>query len=244
MSILPKNEPHKTIDTPRNFFIYGATMSGKSYLAENFPNPVFLNTDGNSLANKAPSVQLKNERNADGKLKKSIIDQLDEFMLELQTTNSKPGYGFETVVVDVIDDVCTLIEQAVCFEAGVGALADIPYGKGYATFNSVLQGLIMELKALPLNVVYISRVETKINDDNSTAEVPSLKTKYYNVVNGNCDLVIHTQKIGVRYIRSITDKRKDYYASKVDDPKILRILKAIPGAIKPEPTKQENGENK
>lgn len=238
MTLLPKNEPHKTIDTPRNYFIYGATMSGKSYLAERFPNPIFLNTDGNSLANKAPSIQLKNERNENGSMKNSVIDQLDEIMLELQTMNNKPGYGFETVVVDVIDDVATMIEQAISIENGVKTLADIGYGKGFAAFNSTFQGLVMELKALPINVVYISRVDERQADNGDTIEVPSLKIKYYNIVNGNCDLVIHTQKKGTRYVRSIKDKRKDYYASRINDPKILQILKAIPGAIQPEPQTQ------
>lgn len=234
MSLLPKNEQKPTIDTPRNFFIYGATMSGKSYLAERFPNPLFLNTDGNALVNRAPSIQLRNERNADGTAKRTIIEQLDQTLLDLQTINKQPEFGYETVIVDVIDDVTALIEQAVCLEAGVKTLNDIPYGKGFATFNSVLQGLVMELKGLPVNVIYISRVENKIDDSGNEYEIPSLKTKYYNVVNGNCDLVIHTQKIGKKHIRSVTDKRKEYFASHIDDQKILQILKAVNGAITPE----------
>lgn len=231
MSVLPKNEPQVPIDTPRNYFIFGATMSGKSYLAERFPNPLFLNTDGNAKANKAPSLQLINQRNPDGTPKKTIIEQLDEILLALQTEH----HTYETVIVDVIDDVTMLIEQAVCLKANVDALADIPYGKGYATFNAVLQGMVMELKALPVNVIYISRVALE-GENEQQHEIPSLKMKYYNVVNGNCDLVIHTQKIGSTYLRNIKDKRKNYYASRIDDPKILRILKAITGAITPEPT--------
>lgn len=236
MSILPENKPQVPIDTPRNFFIYGATMSGKSYLAERFPNPLFLNTDGNALANVAPSMQLKNIRNSDGTAKQTVIEQLDKIMLALQTEK----HGFETVIIDVIDDVAMLIEQAVCLKAGVDALADIPYGKGYASFNAVLQGMVMELKSLPVNVIYISRV-AEVGEGDQQQEVPSLKVKYYNIVNGNCDLVIHTQKIGTKYIRSIKDKRKNYYANRIDDPKILRILKAITGAITPEPTKEKAG---
>lgn len=236
MSILPPNKPQTPIDTPRNFFIYGATMSGKSFLAERFPNPLFLNTDGNALANKAPSMQLRNVRNSDGTAKNTVIEQLDKIMLALQTEN----HSFETVIIDVIDDVTMLIEQAVCLKAKVDALADIPYGKGYATFNAVLQGLVMGLKALPVNVIYISRV-AEVGEGDNHQEIPSLKTKYYNVVNGNCDLVIHTQKMGERYLRTIENKRKKYYASRIDDPKILRILKAISGAITPEPTKEKAG---
>lgn len=205
-------------------------MSGKSFLAGKFPDPLFLNTDGNAKQNPYPNIQLRNRRNPDGTAKQTVIEQIDEIMLELETKN----HGFKTVIVDVIDDVCTLIEQVVCLKAGVDALSDIPYGKGYATFNSILQELVMELKSLPINVVYISRVENVVDDSGNSREIPSLKTKYYNIVNGNCDLVIHTQKVGTRYIRSITDKRKDYYASHIKNPRILQILKAITGALKPE----------
>lgn len=235
MSILPENKIQPTIDEPRNFFIYGKTMSGKSFLAGKFPDPLFLNTDGNAKQNPYPNIQLRNRRNPDGTAKQTVIEQIDEIMLELETKN----HGFKTVIVDVIDDVCNLIEQAVCLKAGVEALSDIPYGKGYATFNSILQEMVMELKSLPINVVYISRVDNKIDDSGSEHEIPSLKTKYYNIVNGNCDLVIHTQKVGTRYIRAINDKRKDYYASHIQDPKVLRILKAITGALQPEQTKKD-----
>lgn len=235
MSILPENKIQSTIDEPRNYFIYGQTMSGKSYLAGKFPDPLFLNTDGNAKQNPYPNIQLRNIHNVDGTPKQTVIEQIDEIMLELETKN----HSFKTVIVDVIDDVCTLIEQAVCLKAGVDALSDIPYGKGYATFNSILQEMVMELKSLPINVVYISRVENVVADSDSSHEIPSLKTKYYNIVNGNCDLVIHTQKIGTHYIRSVTDKRKDYYASHIQNSRILQILKAITGAIKPEPIKKD-----
>lgn len=230
MSILPKNEPHKPAGTPRNFFIWGQTMSGKSYLAEHFPNVLVLNTDGNSAMGTRPSIQLRNVRNPDGSLKSSVIDQLKEVILELGTTQNT----YETVTLDVIDDVCQLIEQAICLKAGVESLADMGYGRGYALFNTVLQSLVMDLKALPINVVYISRENDFTDDDGNTKTVPSLKTKYYNVVNGNCDLVIHTQHVGKNYLRNVTEIRRRYKASEINDSKILSILKAIPNALAPE----------
>lgn len=59
---LPPNRPKKTIETPRNYFIWGPTMNGKSFLASEFPNPVIFNTDGNAAQIETPSVDLKNER--------------------------------------------------------------------------------------------------------------------------------------------------------------------------------------
>lgn len=241
MSILPKNERKQTIDVPKNFFIYGATMSGKSYLAEHFPSPLFLNTDGNALANPFPNIQLRNIKGEDGKLKRSVLTDIDEIMAELQAQNHNSEFQYKTIVIDVIDDVCQLIEQAVCESNNVTALADIGYGKGYAIFNTVLNNFVLNLKSLGLNIVYVSRVEyvAENNDQSKIKEVPSLKTKYYNLVNGNCDLVIHTQKIGKNYMKTAGDIRKKYYVEDIKDPKIARILKSIPGALfQREETKQ------
>ena len=138
MSILPPNKPQKARRVPRNYFIYGDTMSGKSYLAERFPSPLFLNTDGNSEMNTAPSIQLKNVRKSDGSLKESVIDQLDKIILALGTEK----HGYKTVVIDVVDDVVTLIEQAICYDNEVETLGDVPYGKGYAQFNTVFQAFV------------------------------------------------------------------------------------------------------
>lgn len=109
---LPKNEPQIPKDTPRNFFIYGATMSGKSYLANEFPNPIVLNTDGNAEANSVPSIQLVNVKNDTGRIIHSVIQQLGEILLALQTQK----HSYETVVIDVIDDVIEMIKIAVCDE--------------------------------------------------------------------------------------------------------------------------------
>lgn len=225
VSILPPlNRQKKVRRIPRNFFIFGDTMSGKSYLAERFPVPLFLNTDGNSEMIPAQDIQLSNVRDAQGKLKRSVIDQLDEIILELKAKN--PGY--KTIVIDVIDDLTVMIEQAICYENDVQSLADIPYGKGYSAFNSVLQSFVVELKSLPMNVVYISRVA---KEGDSDVEVPSLKTKYYNIVNGNCDLVIQTKRRGKNYIRRVTDRRTHYVREEIDDKDILRILDNVVGVF-------------
>ncbi|KAL3950679.1 AAA family ATPase [Lentilactobacillus hilgardii] len=235
MSILPENKVHKPKSTPRNFFIFGKTMSGKSYLAERFPNSLIFNTDDNSESGIRPAIQLRNQRNAKGKLTQSIIDQLDEYLLALQTENNT----YETIVIDVIEDVVFMLEQAICMENDVKALSDIPYGKGYAMFNAALIGLVTELKQLNMNVVYISRAVTT-GEGITEHEIPALKEKYYNVVNGNCDLVIQTQRIGKRYIRRVTDRRKHYQRDQIKDPKILNILDNISGVFdKPIKTTKE-----
>lgn len=228
MNILPKNEMTKPKDTPKNYFIWGPTMAGKSYLAGEFPNPLFLNTDGNAEANPYPSIQLRNVRGKDGKLleNQNVVDQLDSIITELQTTK----HGFETIVLDVIDDIVIMIEQYICDKFDVETIGDVPYGKGYGAFTNIFQQLVIELKALPFNIIYVSRNLTKL-ENNVEIDMPSLKEKHQNIVNGNCDLNIQCKKIGKNYIRSVKAKRKNYVRDEIDEPEILKILDSITGVF-------------
>lgn len=239
MSILPENKPQTPKDTPRNYFIWGPTMGGKSFLASQFPNPVIFNTDGNAEANTVPSVQLRNIKDTNGKIKRSVIDQLDKLITALQTEK----HTYETVVLDVIDDIVVMIEQYICDKEDVETLGDIPYGKGYAAFTNIFQQLVIELKSLPMNVIYISRNATKL-EGTTEIEIPSLKEKHQNIVNGNCDLSIQCKKVGKNYIRVAKARRKDYMRDQVDDKTILAILDTITGVFgrTPKTTKKQQNE--
>lgn len=245
MLTLPKVATLKPKSQPHNFFIWGETMSGKSYFASYFPNPLVLNTDGNSEQGQAPSIQIRNIRDANGKLQQSAIKQLDDIITALQVENPKrpPKEQFQTIVIDVIDDICVMIEQAICINEGVQALSDIPWSKGYAMFNSALQQFVMDLKALPMNVIYISR-EISITDEKSniTTYKQSLKDKYYNVINGNCDLVIRTSKVGagqnIHYMREVKAARTKYLPENITNKRVLDLLLTCQGMFSDEVLKQ------
>lgn len=245
MLTLPKVATLKPKSQPHNFFIWGETMSGKSYFASYFPNPLVLNTDGNSEQGQAPSIQIRNVRDANGKLQQSAIKQLDDIITALQVENPKrpPKEQFQTIVIDVIDDICVMIEQAICINEGVQALSDIPWSKGYAMFNSALQQFVMDLKALPMNVIYISR-EISITDEKSniTTYKQSLKDKYYNVINGNCDLVIRTSKVGagqnIHYMREVKAARTKYLPENITNKRVLDLLLTCQGMFSDEVLKQ------
>lgn len=227
LTFLPPNKPKKTVDTPRNFFIWGQTMHGKSYLASEFPNPVILNTDGNADQIETPSVDLKNERDPKtGKIKSTVVEQIFNIIKELEQGN----HTFETVVIDVIDDLITLIEQAICEEYEVDYIGDVPYGKGWGLRKTFITSIVVRLKALPMNVIYISRYATR-NENNVEVPIPSLSDKDLNVVNGNCDLNILCQKIGKKYIRRVVDRRKNYKREWIEDERILKILDTVVGAF-------------
>lgn len=227
MAALPANKPKQTIEVPRNFFIWGPTMNGKSYLASEFPNPVIFNTDGNANQIETPSVDLKNARDPKtGAITKSVVEQMLELIKELE----KGTHTFETVVIDVIDDLITLIEQAICEENGVDYVGDVPYGKGWGLRKTFITSIVVRLKALPMNVIYISRYATKL-ENNIETPMPSLPDKDLNIVNGNCDLNIMCQKIGKNYLRRVVDRRKVYEREWVQDERLLSILDSLTGAF-------------
>lgn len=226
---LPKDETLKPKCQPKNFFIYGKTMSGKSFFSSYFPHPIVLNTDGNSAQGTAPSIQIRNIRDANGTLVENAMKTINDVVIALQ----QPDVTFQTVVIDVIDDICVMIEQAICIDNHVESLSDIPYGKGHYMFNSFLQQMVMDLKALPMNVIYISREIEQTDESTGRTKIsPSLKSKLYNVVNGNCDLVVRTYKVGDSHYRMVMDKRADYKPEDIEDPRVRQLLESCQNMFK------------
>lgn len=229
MSILPKNERKVAKETPRNFVIYGGTMHGKTYFADEFPNPLNLNTDGNAEMIETPSINIRNERDSKGNIVKSASELLSDIILELETTN----HTFETVVIDVIDDIVTMFEQEITEEHGVKSVADISWGKGHQMLEMMVRVFVMRLKELSMkkhiNILYLSRL--LITEENEVETyLPSLKLKWLNIVNGNSDYTILCRKIGKNYIRKVESKRKNYTRDKIDDERIAQLLDTVIGA--------------
>lgn len=229
MSILPEDKPVKPKIEPHNYFIYGRPMAGKSYFASYFEHPLVLNTDGNANQGTAPSVQLMNKKDRNGNLVQDVRNQVKEAILELQTTNTT----FKTVVIDVIEDLCVMAEQAICIQYGVESLNDGPlgYGKGSSILKTFLQDVVMDLKNLPMDVIFISR-EIEVSDiTKGTSEIkPALKDSYYNIVTGNCDLVIRCRKLGAgKYLRTVEDKRAPYKPENITSKRIRDLLASCVG---------------
>lgn len=204
--ILPANE-QKTADvTPKNILIWGESMSGKTYLAKQFESPLIINTDGNASKITTPSVFVKNFTEF-----KEVIEELE-----------KGKHTFKTLIIDLIDDLETMVINHICSLAKVESLADIAFGKGFNTFNSIWKNLMMTLTQMDLNVIFISHIVEKI-DGQSSYQAPALSQKCLNACMGRCDIVIKTQKIGNNYIRLCTNKREAYKEEDIKDKKVLEI---------------------
>lgn len=215
MAILPKNEPRAKDISPRVFLLWGASMSGKTYLAREFPNPILLSTDGNWRKVDTPSIEIKSFKN--------FSDAIQELETEKHT--------FETIIIDLVDDIKTFMENYICEEAKIETLADAPFGKAYGRAMSIWKQMMIRISKMPFNVIMISHIKevTDESDNTRTIQLPSLEQKYLNVSMGRCDVVIKCRKIGNNYMRLTTEKRDQYMEKDVKNIKIREIMKTIKG---------------
>ena len=214
MALLPLNKPKEKNITPKVFFIWGQSMSGKTYLARQFPNPLIINTDGNAKKVDTPSIDVYDF--------KTFVEVLQEI--------EEGKHEFKTIIIDLVDDIKTMLENYVCQKNNVEDIGEVGYGKGYRDVKITWQKLMVRLNQLPYNVIFISHI-TETSEDNQIVERPSLEQKYYNMCMGRCDMSIKCRKVGQNYLQLCDSKRDTYSETDVKDKTILEILKGVKGVF-------------
>lgn len=211
--LLPENKPMEKDITPKIFFIWGQSMHGKTYLARQFPNPIIINTDGNGKKIDTPHID---------------VEDFETFVEVLKEIESGK-HTYQTIVIDLVDDIKTFLEEYVCKKYKVENLADAGFGKGYADVKTIWKRLMIRLSQLPYYVVFISHIIqiTDDNDKDKTIEQPSLEQKYLNMTKGRTDVMIKCQKVGNNYIQRCNEKRDYYKRSDIKDPMLLNAIKDV-----------------
>ena len=213
MSLLPENKPMEKNITPKVFFIWGQSMHGKTYLARQFPDPIIINTDGNGKKIDTPHVDVY-----DFETFVNVLREIEE-----------GKHTFKTIVIDLVDDIKTFLEEYVCKKYGVENLADAGFGKGFGDVKATWKRLMIRLTQLPYYVVFISHVVqlTDEYDKNKTIEQPSLEQKYLNMTKGRTDVMIKCQKVGKNYLQLCNEKRDLYHRSDIKDEKLYNTLSNV-----------------
>lgn len=234
---LPEDKPRVPKKEPRYFFIYGEPMSGKTFFASYFPHVLDINTDNNASQSRAPSIQLLTDENEQPV--NDIIGRLDEIIKLISKST------FKTIVIDTIEDVVSAVTKQITDSANEKYITDgkLAYGKGTSMVKKVIEDLVLELKALPVNVIWISREKEQNDIAAGTSKiVPALKTNYYNIVAGNCDLVIRTSKVGagqnIHYMREVKAARTKYLPENITNKRVLDLLLTCEGMFSNEVLKK------
>lgn len=185
--MLPKNEKRNVNKLSQiKIWIYGAPFSGKTTLANNFPDALMLNTDGNINSFDSPYIRIRDELDGRQTIKAWVI-------FKRTIEELKQGSNYKTIVVDLVEDVyeyCRLY----CYEKlGIEHESDNSF-KAYDYVRNEFLNAMKSLVNLNYNIVLISHEDTskditKRSGDKITAIKPNITEKLANKLAGMVDLV-------------------------------------------------------
>ena len=222
MSLLPKNEPTQIDLTPRMFVIGCPAMSGKTFNACKFPNPILINTDGNCSKVTTPSIYLNDKKYKTYKEKMELLFGVLKELNETTTT-------YQTIVIDLIEDIFDICEGYVLEKYKVDNLGKVPgYATGYTERKVNMQNVITALKTLTNKyyVVVITHTVDKVVDDKQVT-MSMLKEDFYILLEGKADAVISCKKLGNTYITKMTKMRNNYKDAEVQKSVNKEIMEVI-----------------
>lgn len=180
------NLKKETTNRPPRILLYGTPKIGKSTFGSQAPNPIFFDLedglDGiDSVKKRMYTFQ-------------EILDGI-EFLATKE-------HGYETLVIDTLSQVQTMIYEAVCAENKVTHIEAIGYGKGYAFAVNKWQQLLEWLTALRNNknmmIILIAHDEIKKFADPTSDSYdfykPLLREQYCDMVLQWADAILFAQQ--------------------------------------------------
>lgn len=205
-------------DSYKKIWVYGQPFSGKTYLANQFPNALMLNTDGNIKYVDSPYLAIRDEVTESGRLtnRKFAWETFKEIVEELEKHNN----DFETIVVDLLEDVYDYCRIKICDEKGWEHESDDSF-KAYDIVRSEFLRTLKRLLNLDYNIVLISHEDTsrditKKSSDKITAIKPNIADKLAPKIAGMVDIVVRTVKDDDTYLLSFKNSDVVFGGGRLD----------------------------
>lgn len=193
MSLLPKNERREVKQfAKKKLWVYAAPFAGKSTLADKFPDPLFLSTDGNVNNITAPYLLIKNTVTTEGRLTKTTLawETLKDVLVELE----KKENTFKTIVIDLVEDTYEHCRVWCYNKLGIEHESDNSF-KAWDYVRNEFLGTMKRIMNLDYeNIILISHEDmskdiTKRSGDKITAIRPNITEKISLKLAGMVDIV-------------------------------------------------------
>lgn len=191
--LLPKNERRDLNATKKKVvWLYGAPFSGKTFFANQFPDPLMLNTDGNIKFVDAPYIAIRDTVTVEGRLTKRQLawEVFSDTVAELE----KKQNDFKTIVVDLLEDTYEACRVYICDRQGWKHESDDSF-RAWDMVTSEFLNTVKRLVNLDYeNIILISHEDrsrdlTRKSGDKISSIRPNLREKVANKVAGMVDLV-------------------------------------------------------
>lgn len=137
--------------------LYGEPGVGKSVFASKAPRPFFITTDGNY------------DWLVDYGAKEEDHKQVYSWE-EAKKLFEQPFDGYDTVVVDLVEDLFKWCEQEFCKRSKLEHISDLGYGKGYDITRNEFFLELSKLIGKPKNIILISHGITFTTKDRRGVE--------------------------------------------------------------------------
>ena len=196
------------IKRPVKMLLYAPPGTGKSVFAAHFPKPFFICTDGNY------------EWLLDFGAKEDDHININSFA-EFERLVQNDFAGYDTIVVDLIEDIYKWNEYEFCKKQKVDHLSDAGgFGKGWDITRTRLFVACSKLLSLPKNVIFLSHESSYVEKDRKGNE----KTKYQpsNLMSEKFMIMLEGR---LRYVL-----RAKFEDEVMDDGKVVmhRVLSLVP----------------
>lgn len=132
---------------PYKIIIYGPEGIGKTLFASQFPDPVFLDTEGSTRYYDVRRIVQSNGQSTPSSW---------QMLMEMATAVRDGEISCKSLVIDSLDWAEAMCSQAVCSKSGKSGIEDFGYGKGYTYVEEEfgrLLNLLNEIFHKGINIV-------------------------------------------------------------------------------------------
>lgn len=143
-------------------WVYGQPNIGKTTFANQFPDALMLNTDGNYKGVDSPVVPITDWE--------QFVETCDEIL--------KGEHEYKTIVIDLLEDIYTYCRNYYCKKLKIDHEADLGYGKGYDIIKTAFLIVIRKLANSPYNLLCLSHEKEVVVKDRIGREITVYKPNF------------------------------------------------------------------